>query len=121
MGELDGRIALVTGIAAGMGTGIPTGFAEAGAMVVGVHVHEPGGRAVMERLGPDASFVACGVARVADTDDLVRHVVDTHGRLDVLVNNAGVTKSLGFFDVTEEEADHSPERLSFKLPRELVA
>ncbi len=105
MGALDGRIALVTGIAAGMGTGIAQAFAEAGATVVGADIDEGRGRPVMDALGPNGSFVVGDVARVAECEGLVRHVVETHGRIDVLVNNAGVTKSLGFFDVTEADWD----------------
>jgi NAD(P)-dependent dehydrogenase (short-subunit alcohol dehydrogenase family) len=105
MGELDGRIALVTGVGAGMGTAIATAYGEAGATVVGVDVDEPAGRAVMEGLGSNASFLACDVADVAATGELVRRVVEANGGLDVLVNNAGVTRSLGFFDVTPEDWD----------------
>lgn len=105
MGTLDGQTALITGIAAGMGTAIAEAFSEAGAKVVGVDIDGPGGRAVMERLGSGASFMVGDVARAAEADGLVQQVVDTHGGLDVLVNNAGVTKSLGFFDVTEADWD----------------
>jgi NAD(P)-dependent dehydrogenase (short-subunit alcohol dehydrogenase family) len=103
--ELDGRVALVTGIAAGMGTAIARAYAESGAVVVGADIDEIGGRSVMGDLGPSASFVKADVAQVADCQGLVEHVVGMHGRLDVLVNNAGVTKSLGFFDVTEADWD----------------
>jgi len=105
MGALDGRIALVTGVAAGMGTGIATAYVDAGATVVGVDIDEPGGRTVMEGLGPRASFVVGDVSRVSECEGLVDHVVASRGGLDVLVNNAGVTKSLGFFDVSEADWD----------------
>jgi len=105
MGVLDGRIALVTGVAAGMGTGIAAAYVDAGATVVGVDIDEPGGRAVTEALGPRASFVVGDVSMVSECEGLVDHVVASHRRLDVLVNNAGVTKSLAFFDVSEADWD----------------
>jgi NAD(P)-dependent dehydrogenase (short-subunit alcohol dehydrogenase family) len=105
MGALDGRIALVTGIGAGMGTAIARAYAEAGATVVGADIDQVRGRAVMDELGTGHSFVPANVAEVAECQGLVDQVVGTHGHLDVVVNNAGVTKSLSFFDVTEADWD----------------
>ncbi|MCC6437527.1 MAG: glucose 1-dehydrogenase [Acidimicrobiales bacterium] len=105
MGELDGRIALVTGIGAGMGTGIAQAYAEAGATVVGVDIDEAAGRSVMDAIGAPSSFLRGDVSKVAECEGMVDTVVARHGRLDVVVNNAGVTKSLGFFDVTEPDWD----------------
>ena len=59
----------------------------------------------MDSLGDRAAFTVADVSSVAECQGLVADVVATHGRLDVLVNNAGVTKSLGFFDVTEADWD----------------
>ena len=105
MNELQGRVALVTGVGAGMGKAIAEAYAAAGAIVVGADIDASAGRAAMEPLGADASFVVGDVSDVAECQGLVDHVVGAHGRIDVLVNNAGVTKSLGFFDVTEADWD----------------
>ncbi len=100
-----GRVVVVTGVGAGMGTGLAEAFAGQGDVVVGCDIDGPAGSAVMGRLGPQASFVATDVADVAEGRALIDRVVAEHGRIDVLVNNAGVTRSLGFFDVTEEDWD----------------
>jgi len=105
MGELDGKIALITGIGAGMGTAIAEAYAAAGATVVGADIDATAGGAVMARIGTPGSFVVGDVSKVAECRGLVEHVVARHGRIDVVVNNAGVTKSLGFFDVTEADWD----------------
>jgi NAD(P)-dependent dehydrogenase (short-subunit alcohol dehydrogenase family) len=51
------------------------------------------------------SCVRCDVGDLAAVEALVEGTVEAHGRIDVLVNNAGVTKSLGFFDVSEADWD----------------
>ena len=105
MSELEGRIALVTGVGAGMGRAIAAAYIEAGAIVVGADIDATAGAAVMEQLGERASFMVGDVAKVAECEGLVANVVAAHGRIDTLVNNAGVTKSLSFFDVREADWD----------------
>ncbi|MGF1597565.1 MAG: SDR family NAD(P)-dependent oxidoreductase [Acidimicrobiales bacterium] len=108
MGALDGRVALVTGIGAGMGTAIAAAYVAAGATVVGVDIDDGAGRAVMDGLGgPEAGahFLLGDVSSVEECRGMVEAVVADHGRIDVCVNNAGVTKSLGFFDVTPDDWD----------------
>ena len=85
--DLTGRVAIVTGGAQGIGRGIAARFLAAGADVVICARHEPddppaGG-------GRTASFVAADVRQPDDVDRLVSATVERHGRLDMLVNNAG--------------------------------
>jgi NAD(P)-dependent dehydrogenase (short-subunit alcohol dehydrogenase family) len=81
--EMDGRVVLVTGGTRGIGRGIATAFADAGATVVVCGREEP------ESLPPGLSFVAGDVRDFDEVDRIVGSVVDAHGRLDVAVNNAG--------------------------------
>ena len=93
MGELDGRVALVTGVGAGMGSAIAAAYAAAGATVVGADINAEAGAAVMQRIGGSSSFVVGDVSQVGECQGLVDHVLADHDRLDVVVNNAGVTRS----------------------------
>ena len=100
---LEDRVAIVTGVGAGMGRAIALRSAAEGAAVVGVDVDAERGAATMADAG--GAFVKGDVGDLGDIEAIVASVMERHGRVDVLVNNAGVTKSLGFFDVTEADWD----------------
>ncbi|MDT4916720.1 MAG: hypothetical protein QOH89_1420 [Pseudonocardiales bacterium] len=80
---LGGAVALVTGGVRGVGAGITRVLIEAGATVVACARHEP------EQLLPGARFYACDVRDEEQVRRMVAAIVEQHGRLDVLVNNAG--------------------------------
>lgn len=99
--RLAGKVALVTGAAKGLGAAIATAFVREGARVVLADVDAGHGRALAERLGPAACFQTLDVrdeaAWIAALEELDRR----WGRLDVLVNNAGVVR-LGTIEDTSE-------------------
>ncbi|SEJ76708.1 glucose 1-dehydrogenase [Pseudomonas linyingensis] len=106
---LEGKVAIVTGAAMGMGAATAQLFAEAGAKVVVADMNEDMGLtlvAEIERAGGQALFQRCNVAVAADVEALVQATVAHFGRLDVAVNNAAVspdTKPLAEMD--EDEFD----------------
>lgn len=93
MNRLDGKVALLSGAARGIGGQTARRMAEAGAKVVIGDVLEEAGKALAEEItaaGGDARFVGLDVTREADWDAAVKVATDAHGDLDILVNNAGV-------------------------------
>jgi 3alpha(or 20beta)-hydroxysteroid dehydrogenase len=91
MGRLDGKVALITGGARGMGKSHVRHFVAEGARVVFGDIRDDAGGAVAEALGPHCCrYVHHDVTSQADWQAAVTAAVDGFGRLDVLVNNAGV-------------------------------
>ena len=93
MGRLDGKVALITGGASGMGMIASQLFASEGAQVVLTDVSDDAGEQVAEKIradGGDASYVHADVSREDDAEAMVARTIATYGRLTVLYNNAGV-------------------------------
>lgn len=88
MGALDGKVAIVTGGTSGIGEEIATAFVLEGAKVVIAGRREPEGRAIEERIG--ARFVRADVGNEPDVRATVDRTLEWFGRIDCLVNNAGI-------------------------------
>src|SRR5690349_16503120 len=91
--DLSGRVALVTGAAQGLGAGMATALAKAGALVVVADIEDDQGRATAEEIkqtGAIATYLHLDVTDDQAWQDAVAAIVGEHGGLDVMVNNAGV-------------------------------
>jgi len=86
---LDGKVALVTGATSGIGERTVELFVAEGALVVFTGRRKPEGEAVARRIGKLASYVQADATSEPDWKRVIGHVLDRHGRLDALFNNAG--------------------------------
>lgn len=89
MGRLSNKVAIVTGAASGFGKGIAQKFAEEGAKVIICDISAEAAKAVAEELSCDVAF--CNVTVREDWERVLQQVLDKHGQLDIVVNNAGAT------------------------------
>jgi NAD(P)-dependent dehydrogenase (short-subunit alcohol dehydrogenase family) len=104
LGEFDGRAVIVTGGALGIGRGIANGFAAAGAMVAIADInHEAADKLAVElrAAGARATTVIGDVSKASDAERMVNAATEQLGRLDVLVNNAGILPIDCYFTVEE--------------------
>ena len=100
MSRLDGKIALITGGARGMGAEEARLFVEAGATVVITDIDAAEGGAVAAAIGQSCLFLPQNVALEDDWDRVVTHIQTEFGRIDVLVNNAGIFRVMGTEDTS---------------------
>lgn len=88
-GRLEGKIALIVGAARGIGRGIARRFAEEGAKLVLADSEAKAGKAAADEIG-GAAFIATNIASMVDAEAAVSLAVERHGRLDIIVQNAGI-------------------------------
>ena len=106
MGQLKGKIAIVTGGSQGFGEGIVRMYVAEGARVVIGDLDAPRGEAIAKELGDKVHFVRCDVSKRADINALVAACVKTFGEPDIVVNNAGTThRNQPMLDVDEATFD----------------
>lgn len=106
-GLVDGKVALVTGAASGIGRAAALAFAREGALVVTADRDTAGGEITVQAVrsaGGQATFRRCDVTSEDDVRALVEAVVDAHGRLDCAHNNAGITGAMGAVHELERDA-----------------
>jgi len=104
---LEGRTAVITGGAHGIGFAIAAVFVREGARVVLGDLDLDATQAAAGKLGgPDVAAAArCDVTSAAEVESLLKHALDTFGSLDVMVNNAGITRDATMRTMTEEQFD----------------
>ena len=100
---LTGRVCIVTGGSQGIGEACVRRFAREDALVVVADIDDAKGQALATELR--ASYLHCDVGDKMQVDAMVQHTLALHGRIDVLVNNAGIFKAADFLDVTEADFD----------------
>jgi NAD(P)-dependent dehydrogenase (short-subunit alcohol dehydrogenase family) len=106
--RLKSKVAIITGASSGIGAGIAEVFAEEGAQVVCAARREAEGEAVatsIRQRGGQATFVRCDISNESEVAAMVRRVLDQYGRVDVLVNNAGVNFVKAFEKLTSADWD----------------
>ena len=102
--RMDGKTAIITGGASGIGEGAVRLFAEEGARVVVADIQDDRGHALVESIGGDTTYVHADVGLEADVRGAVEHAVDRFGRLDAIFNNAGYGGTMDSFTEVEEAA-----------------
>ena len=107
--SLKGKVAIVTGGNSGIGMAIVLALAEQGANIVIDYVTHPEATEALEKqvtaLGDQVIGVDADVSKVADLQKLIKAAVESCGRVDIMVNNAGVETRTSILDTTEQQYD----------------
>lgn len=103
MGRLDGKVAIITGAAKGIGLACATRFVKEGAKVVITDVDEEQGVKAAEALGDNATFVKQNVAKEAEWEKVMTATKEAFGQIDIILNNAGILSFNNAEEITEKD------------------
>lgn len=104
--SLEGKVAIVTGASTGLGQGISLAFAQAGAAVVGVdYVEMPETQKMVEELGGKFVGVVANLMSTEPIQGIIDTAIEKFGKIDVLVNNAGIIRREDCIDFSEQNWD----------------
>lgn len=110
MTRLDNKIAIVTGGAGGIGSGIVRAYVKENAKVVIADIAEEKGQALSQELnnqGYDTLFIKTDLSNKESLKSCVDQTIQTYGQIDILINNAHASRMNNFLDITEEDLDLS--------------
>jgi len=104
--KLDGKAAIVTGAARGLGQGIAEGLAEAGANVALVDILDTSEtKEMIEKLGRKAVSIKADLGKKESVDSIISETLDGLGRIDILFNNAGIIRRAPLTEFSEKDWD----------------
>ena len=109
MGKLEGKVAIVTGAGQGMGSAIAHSLAQHGASVVVNDMNETTAEATVSDIksyNPKVISYVGNVTNIHNVEQMIEHTESHFGRIDVLVNNAGVLRPTPLLQISEEEWDY---------------
>ncbi len=115
MGRLEGIVALISGAAAGIGEGIARAFISEGAVVMLTDIQDAQGQRLARSLGTHALYRRLDVRQESEWSSTIQAVLERYGRLDVVVNNAGITGFEG------SQVAHDPEHADLEDWRAVLA
>ena len=106
MGKLDGKVAIITGGAAGIGKATARLYAQEGAQIVIADISDIGietANDIREATDSEATFIKTDVTNSADVKSMINHALDTFGRVDILMNNAGAGSAPAPIHATDDD------------------
>ncbi|GAB6989212.1 SDR family NAD(P)-dependent oxidoreductase [Paenibacillus pini] len=110
MNKLQGKVAIITGGASGIGKGMATAFVKEGATVAIIDLNEETGNQTIKKLQeyqPESIFIQANLAEHDKLAGIVKQIADKLGKIDILVNNAHASKMSSIEETTQKEFDLS--------------